>query len=502
MARHQASLRPKALREAILEVLGEHDLKSDTSSFCSLPVPIRGYWVVTVIQLERQAVESMHRLKQERRYMHEMRYFPLERSLLDAAIQRVLVEAEQELSHGSQGENIFFAGAERVLEDAAVRFVATIGMRTNLMAGGLFNVANTISAERYEGAEGRGRILIARQSHPNILARIRLKVPVSIGQYRGIRKLLETSSEELALLCDGMQVWGLGIPQGAYDPAQEDLLRFTTHYKWELLHAEHVMMRVDYRRPKLPMKRFDEGLFRDHFERIFQGQIRNVDALTEAVQAAVEQKHGTILTVTAAALAESGRLAAQSTVIDAEPISREIVNHISRIDGAVLVAPDGLVHAFDVILDGVASSNGTSARGARFNSAIRYVDAQQEKRIPCLALIVSEDGYVDLYPKLRPRVLRSKIDKLLDALDAHVKAVEGFDADAAWEALSELSRLRFYLLEKDIDRANLAKQVIVRREEAARAAEVAGTLLGYAIPSIPDFAVSPEMSDAYYLPED
>ena len=261
-------------------------------------------------------------------------------------------------------------------------------------------------------------------------------------------------------------------------------------------------MRVDYRQPMLPVKRFDEALFRDHFERIFCRETRNVDALADAVQTVVGQKRGTMLIITAAAIAESDRLAAQSTVIEAEPISREIADHISRIDGAVLVAPDGLVHAFGVILDGTASSNGTPTRGARFNSAIRYVDGQREKQVPCFAIIVSEDGYVDLYPRLRPRVSRSRLDKLLDALDFHARSIEEFDADAAWKTLLELSRLRFYLLDKDTERANLAKKVILKRIESVHAAEVAGTHLGYAIPSVGDFTVSPEMSNDYYLPED
>ncbi|HEX8441594.1 DNA integrity scanning protein DisA nucleotide-binding domain protein [Archangium sp.] len=504
MARYQASLWPKALREAVLELLREYDTKRNTLSACSFPVHMRDHWVMTVVQLDRQAVDSLYRLQHERQPINPIREFPLQRSLLDAAIHRVLAESEQELRSESRGENIFIADAERVLEDAATSLLSTISMRTRGMGGSMLNLANTISAERYEGAAGRGRMLLAHRAHPDVLARIRLRNPVSITQYRGIRKLLETSSDNMALLSDGEHVWGLGIPKGTYDPSREDLfeLRFTAHYKWELLHAGNVMMRVEYRRPRLPVERFDKALFQDHFERIFQHEARSTELLTNAVQAAVEQKHGTLVVITAAASEESSRLAAQSTVIEAEPITREVMGHVSRIDGAVLVAPDGLVYAFGVILDGIASPRGTPTRGARFNSAIRYVDGQQEKQVPCLAIIVSEDGYVDLYPKLRPRVSRSRICALLDALEKHANIAEAFDSEAAWGDLSELDRLRFYLLDKDVDRANAAKESVLKRLKEARAAEVAGTLLGYIIPSVPDFTVSPDMSDDYYLPGD
>jgi hypothetical protein len=217
MGRYQESLWGDALKESVLEALGAYDSNCKAASFCSLPVLVRKHWVMSVVQLERQAVESLHRLQRDRQAIHELRYFELEQSLLDSAIRRVLAKSQQELMYGTRGENIFIEGAERVVEDAAVRLMSTIGMRINRMGGGIFNIANTVSAERYEGAEGRGRMLLARKGHPDVIARIRLKSPVSISQYRGIRKLLETSSVDLALLCDGMEVWGLGVPKGTYD---------------------------------------------------------------------------------------------------------------------------------------------------------------------------------------------------------------------------------------------------------------------------------------------
>jgi hypothetical protein len=51
-----------------------------------------------------------------------------------------------------------------------------------------------------------------------------------------------------------------------------------------------------------------------------------------------------------------------------------------------------------VILDGKASGRGTSTRGARYNSAIRYVETSP---YPCLAIVVSEDGMVNIITKDR-----------------------------------------------------------------------------------------------------
>jgi len=70
---------------------------------------------------------------------------------------------------------------------------------------------------------------------------------------------------------------------------------------------------------------------------------------------------------------------------------------VTAIDGAVLLDPDAYCYSIGVILDGKAApGRGTSTRGARFNSAIRYVETSP---YPCLAIVVSEDGMVDVITK-------------------------------------------------------------------------------------------------------
>ena len=65
-------------------------------------------------------------------------------------------------------------------------------------------------------------------------------------------------------------------------------------------------------------------------------------------------------------------------------------------DGAVLLDPDATCHAIGVILDGFAAAHGNPARGSRYNSAVRYKEYSQQRRIACLVLVRSEDGIVDL----------------------------------------------------------------------------------------------------------
>jgi DNA integrity scanning protein DisA with diadenylate cyclase activity len=74
-------------------------------------------------------------------------------------------------------------------------------------------------------------------------------------------------------------------------------------------------------------------------------------------------------------------------------LSEEVLQQLTRIDGAVLVGPEATCYAIGVILDGLATDRGDRARGARFNSAVRYVDCRDE---PVVIVVKSEDGMIEV----------------------------------------------------------------------------------------------------------
>ncbi|MEM7590401.1 MAG: hypothetical protein AAF383_02565 [Cyanobacteria bacterium P01_A01_bin.83] len=399
---HKKSLYPKAIRNAVLSILQQYDHSRNQVSFCSVPVQKNDHWIITVIQLNQQDFDRQYRLSKETHEVNSMRSYRIERCFLEALIYQVLKASELELQRQTAA-SITFANPERVIEDAASSLLKSVEVHINQWNKfDLLSFANAIAAERYEGAASEGRLIICSTDHPDITAKIRLHTPIKIYNYRGIRKLLEVSSPKMALLCDVESVWGLGIPLDTYQPSLENLfeIRFVEYHTWELLHADNIMMRVKYRQPRLPRTRFDQRLFGDRVSKMFNINQATAKILIVAVKAAVEQRHGTMLVITPEAESETRRLAAQSTVIEPVIASKDIISHLSSVDGAILISPAGIIHSFGVILDGTASENGNSTRGARYNSAIRYIDGKRSCNINCLALIVSEDGYVDLYPNL------------------------------------------------------------------------------------------------------
>lgn len=502
---HKDSLYPKALRKAVQLILKEHDPGRKQVSFCSFPIQKNEHWVITVVQLNQQDFDSQYRLTKAEHELHSRRRYRIDRCFLEALIYRVLAESEVELQKSSEGNTLALANYKRVIEDAASSLLKSVEVHINQWNRvDLLSFANAIAAERYEGIGSKGRLIICQADHPCIATKVKLKTPIDIYNYRGIRKLLEVSSNQMALLCDIESVWGLGFPLDAYQSDLENLfeIRFTEHYTWELVHAGNIMLRVKYREPRLPKERFDKKQFYDHVYRLFKVSESTANRLIEAVEAAVKQCHGTMLVITPEAKQEAKRLIAQSTAIESIAIERDIIYHLSSVDGAILISPDGVVHSFGVILDGEATENGNSARGARYNSAIRYVDGKKSRNVNSLALIVSEDGYVDLYPCLKKRIPRLWIDQLLNELEQYTSFDKTFKSDKAWSMLVSLGKLRFYLQEQDIERANQIKDIIVELENKDRQKNIARTGMGYVIAQFDDFILEPEMSQEFYLPDD
>ena len=119
------------------------------------------------------------------------------------------------------------------------------------------------------------------------------------------------------------------------------------------------------------------------------------------------------------AATEAIRLEPQSLRIEPTQLDQPTLRALTNIDGAVLLSPDARCHAAGVILDGHATGTGDAARGARYNSAVRY---ERSASAACLLIIVSEDGMIDLLPNLRRRIARSTIERIIDE---HERASQG-----------------------------------------------------------------------------
>ena len=384
------------LRAALQELLAvHHDQHDDVISFCSRPVPVTGgYRVSTVLQLQGRAYRSHPTIIPP----DDTATDSTERlavSLLDAAVFRFLIEHRKRLLAHDPDEMLRAAG--RYFMDTPARL---INPEKALLR--LFSTCNTLSSLRYEGNDSRGGMLLSRRGHPNVELLLVLTRPVALSDFPAVRKLLEMSNEDISLLCDTDVIYGLGRPAGVYEPIRHDLfaVHFTQHFHWDLLHGGRVLMHVAYGQPTLPKQRVNRLNFRRALEKVFK--LRDgaqAERLWEVVQEAARQKRGTMVVISTEARAEAERLRTQSTLLEPVLPTPLLTRLVTSIDGALLLDPDGFCHAVGVILDGKSRPDrGTPTRGARFNSAVRYVESSTT---PCLAVVVSEDGMVDIVTRKR-----------------------------------------------------------------------------------------------------
>jgi len=386
----------EAWRRAVEQALERSDRDRDAISFCSSPRPVTEFLVCTVLRLHRGAWKSRFAMRKSEADVRERR----PESLLDATVEQFMrrcvvgmAEAHSGMSasmiDGDPGEIIRAAG--RLVSDAPA-----LGPQRDLSLRGLWHAANTISSLTYEGQSSHGQLLISTPEHEAIVPRVIFRRPVPLTDHVAVRKLLETHQPGYSLLSDGTQVYGLGHENLESSIPDRNLfnVRFLQHYTWELAYGLRPLMRVSYGYPRLP----EASIRRDRFEELLRAAFpplpdRQVEALWDLAEACTRQTHGTMLVISAAAADEARRLGQQAAPIEPCRLDAKGALALSAVDGALLVDPTAMIHAFSVILDGRASEKGNPARGARYNSGLRYVDSSEAA---CVAIVVSEDGTVDL----------------------------------------------------------------------------------------------------------
>lgn len=378
------------------------------------------------------------------------------------------------------------ASDEELLQRGRKKFLSDIGWRT-FGLDGLENVhrlcdsMNAISAMHYEGSTAAGRFLLSESPDGQSADQLQFTEPVSLSESRRLRKLLELSRDDYILLVTSDGVTGL-TRKPAKHAIQIDVPGFR---HWRVNVSGRIVCEFKHGTPVLPRPSLKERDFQEICIRVLPD---NADSqrLWEIAEACIGQKHGTTLVVSSRAASEAMRLGRQSTVINPRKLTSDEVAAVTAIDGAVLFDQAGSCYGIGVILDGLATEAGDPARGARYNSAVRYLDSHGKG---CVVLIVSEDGDVTLLPQLRARVLKSKVHEAIDLL-VQVSKENPIRRRVYAAALESVEQLRFYL---SIDQCNRVNEVV--RTSEKRLEKEGGSVRIIRRP----FEPSKEMNDSYFL---
>lgn len=386
----------EAWRRALQAVLGAHQPGGDWLWFAGEGHSVEGGALLPVLRVGHAAWKAYYRLKQGEDDLLERR----PTCLLDAVTTELLRRLSTALLEAVQHDRapVLDDDPEEVLATAGRQLAdrPALGQGTDLHLRGLFQTCTTLASMPHEGQGAAGRIILARPSHPGLKRRLVLSSPVRLHDAPAVRKLLVTCRQGLSLLGDGAQLYALGQLDTSRSLASESLfvVGFLKHSTWELSRGIHPLMRVTYGRPRLPQASLHEGRFRFQVTRTF-GLMSEEEyqALLALARAASEQAKGTILLISSEARQEAERLSFQGLPLAPALLDPDTLRAVSSMDGAVVVGTDATCFGIGAILDGISRGSGDPARGARYNSALRYVLSREK---PCLAVVVSEDGRVDL----------------------------------------------------------------------------------------------------------
>ncbi len=484
--RHHDSLRDWARGEALRVALESDPGYNDQYFFVGASALVDGtYEVHPVLSVPRARWDTKPRLRGDR--IDRYRAAP---SLQHAVVDELLSAASADLRGSEAPEDFSLAWGDRseLVRKAARRFVQSVSLRAgHEFPTELLVALNEVSAQAYEGRAGIGRIILAAANHPDIEMQLEFVEPVRLSETRAVRKALEMTDREHHLLCDGERLLGLAKVTANYDPTTEVVFNIDviSRGSWEIRHHDSPMLRLSNTRPTLPEPRIDEQHFNDTVVRIFpECGPDDIARLWGLAAAAAEAEHGTMLVVHRRAEQEAQRLRPQSQRVVPIRLSHQTLATVTSIDGAVMIDPGGHCHAVGVILDGQATGTGDPSRGARYNSAVRYEEAQ---RGDALVIVVSEDGMINLQPRLRRRVRRDSVETVVQAVEA-VVAERDPNYEAFFRRWDHLEALAFYLSDDQCARANESRKALEEHRAATSTMTISWSRLK------PD----PEMSDSYF----
>ncbi|GAA1719214.1 diadenylate cyclase [Kribbella yunnanensis] len=456
------------------------------------------YEVHPVVAVPRARWESKPALSKER--IDRYRVVP---SFQHSVMWELLSAATTDLSRSTPPESfsIYWSDRSELIRKAAREFVQSVSVFSGYeFQSELFVALDEISTQPYEGRSGAGGLLLAADANPHIEPVMEFVKPIRVSETRSMRKSLEMADPEHHLLCDGEKIVGLARLRNTYDPADENAFVFNVVARgvWELSHERVPLLRVSNTRPSLPQPRLDAQHLKSVARRVFSEiGASEADVLWDLAESASEASHGTMLVVHRNACDEAARLIPQAQQIRPKLLDAKALAAVTSIDGAVLVDPTGTCHAVGVILDGYASGEGDSSRGARFNSAVRYHDAQSGQ---CLVIIVSEDGMINLLPDLPRQVARDSVEKVVRQLEESL--TDDPDYEIFFRYWRHLESLAFYLTAEQCERINAVRTRLEEhraRPESHPRDPNEGSLGFITHVSWTSFAPDPEMNTSYFL---
>jgi len=297
---------------------------------------------------------------------------------------------------GASGYVLQEYGTHAVRDYIVDRRNEIVGPDTALRIYPILDATLGISKTREEGAWARGAVACMERSdleRAEYLAEFREFERPSLRNFKHVRKLLQSvEGGALYLASDGRDIYG--VAYGA-PPRSAVTAEFWGGHGFLLLGDEYVCSFSDGRfqssTRKAKLVQLEEALLEAKIDPSLASDLFLMVAVL--VHAAQERRHGCTVVVDLSDEIEemSGQYLSEPLDLT-RPDHLNLAKSLSKVDGALHVGRDLRLHGFACLLDGLAVAGENRARGARFNSALRFT-ARHEKRI---VVVVSSDRPVSI----------------------------------------------------------------------------------------------------------
>ncbi|WP_461208914.1 DNA integrity scanning protein DisA nucleotide-binding domain protein [Desulfocurvus sp. DL9XJH121] len=273
---------------------------------------------------------------------------------------------------------------------------AEIGMDTRLRVYPILEAVLGISKTPEEGVWPRGRLAFvepALMKNVRFLARFPENERPMLGNYKHVRKILQAAEHAgRCLVSDGQAIVGIAIGRL---PGSRIVADF---------HGGHGFLRLDNN----TVCSFSEGSFNSSnrlanlvqleemlLETDMDFSERNClfRIITSIVHNSQEHKHGSTIVVDfqPRPTAIAGQYLEQPLDLE-QPHLLSLAQALAKVDGALHIGLDRRLHAFACLLDGTAVWGEDRARGARYNSALRFTSGRDDVAV----IVVSSDRPVSI----------------------------------------------------------------------------------------------------------
>ncbi|MGC9195147.1 MAG: DNA integrity scanning protein DisA nucleotide-binding domain protein [Syntrophobacteraceae bacterium] len=401
---------PQGLMDAWESLLEKIYLKSDTWRQCQSSIVEGGLPVHTLPQKGLDLAGLVSRGGRAMSLFYQM-WFTEEHSTLCSTgpVERWLEHAACLLAHDWADEQWFYTRnsyyvireyARHAIRDYVQdRLDGKFGLENRIDVYPILDAVLAISKTREEGAWPRGIVVFvdpAKIESLRYMVRFPNPEKLRLSNFKHVRKLmLAVENSDRKLISDGQKIIGVvreTLPQS----------RLTADYR-----GGHGFLRIS----GSAVCSFSDGRFHSanrkpnlvHLEELFLEcpvlQSRRhalFKIVSSIVERAGEQRHGATLVIDLRPrpIPISGQKL-ENPIDLSDDTMLDLAKSLSKVDGALHIGADLRLHGFACLLDGKSIQGENRARGARFNSALRFSAAHED----LIVVVVSSDRPVSVIHK-------------------------------------------------------------------------------------------------------